>query len=562
MARTLDRLGIRLSTALAASFLVSGCNTPQPMPATAGDTRAQLFDGMGPHRRATSTTSPEAQAYFDQALTWTYAFNHDEAIRSYRHAAELDPDFALAWWGVALCNGPHINNPAMTDARSELAWRAACSAEAAALNASEVERALIEAVATRYAWPAPADRRPLDEAYAASMRRVHERYPDDNDVTVLYVESLMDLQPWDLWTPDGSPKGNTVEIVRLLEQVLADDPDHPGAAHLYIHAVEASGDPGRALTAANTLRELVPASGHLTHMPSHIDAQVGHWSEAAVANRKAVLSDRAYRSQSPTQDFYRAYMLHNQQFLSFVCMMLGRSEESIAAGKAAIDTLPRSWVKDNASLIDGYLTVHMDALKRFGKWEAILALDTPPSHLPFTTAMWRCNRALALAALGRMDEAQAESRRFDEAAAAVPEGALAQINPARTVLSIARHVLDGELAYARRDYGTAERELRAAVALEDTLLYMEPPDWMLPVRHTLGTVLLDAGKPAEAEAVYREDLIVWPENGWALLGLAQSLERQGKSDEARVARHRLDRAWADRDITPHATCLCAPRGDT
>ncbi|MBL9148630.1 MAG: hypothetical protein JNM94_08055 [Phycisphaerae bacterium] len=549
----------RIVAAALASFLSSwplGCATTPPAPA---ESKAQLFDGMGSYRRPTSTSNAEAQRYFDQGHLWAYAFNHDEAVRSFEKAAELDPTFALAWWGVALCHGPHINNPVMTEERSRLAYDAAAKATALAAHAPPMERDLVVAVAARYAWPAPADRRPLDEAYAAAMERVHRTYPTDNDIATLYAESLMDLQPWDLWTLEGTPKGRTLEIVALLEGVLARDPSHPGAAHLYIHAVEASNDPGRAKREAAFLRTAVPASGHLTHMPSHIDVRVGAWSAAAVANRNAIAADAAYRRLSPRQDFYQGYMLHNNQFLAFTCMMLGRSEEAIDAGQAAVSTLPPEWIEKNASLIDGYMTVHMDALKRFGRWDDLLALEMPPPYLPYTRAMWRFNRAVALAAKGDLTGAEAERAAFVAAVAQVPATSIAQINPASRVLELAALMLEGEIAYARKDYAVAERALRDAVAIEDTLLYMEPPDWMQPVRHTLGVVLLDAGKPADARRVYEEDLRRWPENGWSLVGVAAACDALCDTAGAADARDRAARAWPDADITPHATCLCAPQ---
>lgn len=522
--------------------------------------RAQLFDGMGSHHRTVSTASAEAQRYFDQGLTWAYAFNHDEAIRSFERAAELDPTLAMAWWGVALCHGPHINNAAMTAERSRLAWDALQRAVRLKGGASPVEQALIEALGARYAWPAPSDRRSLDEAYAAAMQEVYRQFPADVDVATLYAESLMDLQPWDLWTTTGEPKGRAAEIADVLEGVLATAPNHPGATHLYIHAVEASREPQRAVGAADALRSLVPASGHLTHMPSHIDVRIGRWSDAAEANRRAIAADAAYRQRSLRQNFYHVYMVHNAQFLAFTCMMLGRSEEAISAAKSAVTMLPASWIRENASLIDGYMTVHMDALKRFGKWDELLKLEAPPRCLPYTRAMWRFNRAVALAAQGNVAGAEQERKRFIAACDRVPENAVAHINPARRVLTLARHMLDGEIAYARRDYATATRELRSAIEIEDNLQYMEPPDWMQPVRHTLGVVLMDAGSYDEAEAVYREDLARWPENGWALLGLALAQEKQGKTALAADSRARFDKVWAAADIRPHATCLCAPQG--
>lgn len=539
--------------------LAGGCAAQSSRLSASAPSRPQLFEGLGPHQRAVSTKSAEAQAYFDQGLNWAFAFNHDEAIRSFEHAAALDPTLAIAWWGAALCHGPHINYPMMTEAQSKAAWEALQKAQKLAAGASPVERALIDALAARYAWPAPADRRPLDEAYAAAMQKAHAQFPDDLDVTTLYAESLMDLQPWDLWTVKGEPKGRALEIVGLLEQVLEKNPSHPGAAHFYIHAVEASHEPQRAIAAADALRNLVPASGHLTHMPSHIDVRVGRWADAAAANHRAIAADVAYRRLSPQQGFYRIYMAHDEQFLAFVCMMLGRSEEAIASAKSAVSTFPPEWIKENATLIDGYLTVYMDALKRFGKWGELLALDAPPEYLPYTTAMWRFNRSVALAAKGEVAAAEQERARFETAFEKVPESAMAQINPARRVLTLARHMLDGEIAYAKKNYDVAVRELRAAAEIEDNLQYMEPPDWMQPVRHTLGVVLIDAGRYDEAEKAYREDLARWPENGWSLLGLARAQEQQGHTAQAAETRARLDKVWATSDIRPHASCLCAPK---
>ncbi|HEX2973665.1 MAG TPA: hypothetical protein VHP11_15125 [Tepidisphaeraceae bacterium] len=521
---------------------------------------APQFAGIGSHHRAVSTKSTMAQKYFDQGLTWAFAFNHDEAIRSFEEAARQDPQLAIAWWGVALCYGPHINFPILPEEQAKAAWAALTRAQQLKPQASPVEQALIDALAARYANPSPADRSGLDQAYAAAMGKVHQEYPDDPDVAVLYAESLMDLQPWDMWTNDGKPKGRTLEVIAVLEKVLAQYPTHPGAAHLYIHAVEASPDAGRGLASADVLRDLVPISGHLRHMPSHIYARVGKWPEAVEANRKAIAADAEYRQLSPRQGFYMAYMQHNQGFRAFACMMLGRSEEAIAAGHDAVTILPADWVKQNASIIDGYLTVHMDALKRFGKWDQILALPSPPKHLPFTTAMWRANRTVALAAKGKVEDAAAERAEFARAVENVPQKAMAQQNPAHVVLKLATRVVDGEIAYARRDYKTAAEELKAAVELEDNLRYIEPPDWMIPVRHTLGAVYLDAGEPAEAERVYREDLNRWPKNGWSLLGLSKALERQGKDEEARTVRMEYATAWKEADFKPHSSCLCTPPG--
>jgi tetratricopeptide (TPR) repeat protein len=525
-----------------------------------------LFDGMGTHRRRITTSSAEAQRYFDQALVWAYAFNHDEAIRSFEHAARLDPACAMAWWGAALCHGPHINNPAMDRARSTAAWDALAKARALVAGASPVERRLIEALAARYADPAAGslpltfeERAPLDRAYAAAMKAVYDTYPDDTDVATLYAEALMDLRPWDLWDgATGEPRPETPEVVAVLERVLAADPDHPGANHLYVHAVEASRRPERAVGAADRLRRLVPASGHLVHMPAHIDVRTGRWDQAAEQNRQAAAIDAAYRARSPHQEFYRLYMAHNHHFLAYACMMLGRRDEAIDAARAMIAAVPAEWARENAALIDGYYPIEIEALLRFGQWDRLLAMEHPPEFLPITTALWRYARAASLGALGRLDEADAERERFRAAVAGVPAGAMMAINPASTVLAIAGHVLDGELAFRRGDTDGAVRHLREAVRIEDTLRYMEPPDWVQPARHSLGAVLLAAGRVDDAEKVYREDLARWPGNGWSLYGLWQCLERRGDAGAAE-AEARFKEAWRHADTRLHATCLCIPK---
>jgi tetratricopeptide (TPR) repeat protein len=292
-------------------------------------------------------------------------------------------------------------------------------------------------------------------------------------------------------------------------------------------------------------------------MPSHIYARVGKWDQAIDSNRKAIAADRDYKKISPKQGFYMAYMQHNQGFLSFACMMAGRSEEAIKASKAAVTMLPAEWVKENATAIDGYLAVHMDALKRFGKWDEILALPAPPAHLPFTTAMWRANRTVAYAAKRQIKEAVTERARFEEAVNKVPAESMAQMNPAKTVLTLATHVVDGEIAFASKDHKTAIDKLTAAAKMEDDLRYIEPPDWMVPARHALGAIYLDAGKPAEAERTYRDDLQRWPNNGWSLLGLSQALEKQGKTDEAKKVRAQHEKAWTNADFKCETSCMCA-----
>lgn len=533
--------------------LVAGCATHGGLAS-----KPQLFDGMGPHTRPVDAAAPSAQQYFDQGLTWAYAFNHDEAIRSFREAARLDPNMAMAWWGVALCNGPHINFPMMTPEQSRDASDAMRRAESLAAAARPVDRALIAALSTRYADPPPVDRRPLDLAYADAMRAVYAAHRDDADVATLYAESLMDLQPWDLWNDDGAPKGRTSEILGVLESALALNPSHPGANHLYVHALEASPHPERANAAADRLRTLVPASGHLVHMPAHIDVQVGRWAAASDQNEAAMRADAAYRRRSPRQGFYHIYMAHNPHFLAWSSMMEGRSARALEAARAAIDSVPETYGRENAAMVDGYMCIALDAMKRFGQWDDMLREPAPPEYWPAARAHWHFSRGLAFAAKGDIVAAEGAQKALRDAIARTPAEATFVISPTRDVLAVADHMLAGEIATRRGRVDEAVRELSLAVQREDALRYMETPEWAQPVRHTLGAVLLDAGRAAEAEQVYREDLRIWPENGWSLYGLAAALRAQGKAAEADAVDARFAKAWARADVTIDSTCACIP----
>lgn len=543
---------------LAALSALPGCAAAQHAGASTAPPRVRLFDGLGSHHRKITTSSREAQRYFDQGLTWAYAFNHDEAIRSFTRAAELDPRCAIAWWGVALCNGPHINNPIVTPQRAQAAWHAVQQALALQDGASKVEQRLIQAVAQRYADPAPPDRRTLDEAYALAMEKVRGEFPADDDVATLFAEALMNLQPWDLWTPLGEPKARTLDILAALECVQQRNPKHPGASHLYIHAVEAGPHPEKAVAAADFLRNAVPIAGHLVHMPSHIDVQTGRWAQAADQNVKAIAADRRYHALAPRQEFYRVYMSHNHHFLAFASMMEGRYAAALRAAREMIAGVPDDFARSNAALVDPSFNIVLEVQMRFGKWDALLAAPPPPDYLPISTALWRFMRGVALAAKGQLAEAQREQSEFRAAAAKVAPDAMMAINPARKIIDIANHVLAGELAYRQGDSSTAIAELRSAAAVEDSLLYMEPPDWLLPTRHILGAFLLDAGRIDEAEQVYREDLHAWPENGWSLHGLARCARTRSAADTAELER-RFARAWRRADTPIQASCLCAVR---
>lgn len=541
-----------------AMSLPAGCRSTSPTEVShdPGQTSPRLFDGMGKTHRSIATSSPDAQRWFDQGLVWSFAFNHDEAIRAFQQAAALDPDNPMPWWGIALCNGPHINNPAMPPERSKAAWDALQRAQERKGRAGPAERALIDALARRYADAPPADRRPLDEAYAAAMRTVYREHPADPDVGVLFAESLMDLQPWDLWTLDGQPKGAAPEIIAVLEAVLARAPEHPGACHLYIHAVEASPHPEKADAAANILRTAVPAAGHLVHMPSHIDVQLGRWAMAADQNRAAIEADRGYRKISPKQGFYTIYMAHNHHFLAFASMMEGRKAAAHQAARDMIAGVPAEFIQKQPAAIDPYLMVELDVLKRFGEWDELLRQPRPAETLPITTAYWHYARGVALAAKGDVPGAQREQQAFRAAVEKVPADAMMAINSARKVLAIAEQVLAGEIALARRQIDDSVAALREAVRIEDELLYMEPPEWIQPARHTLGAVLVAAGRHEEAEKVYRQDLERWPENGWSLHGLAACLRERKAHDEAEKVEARFRNTWARADVRIGSSCLC------
>ncbi|HZN32882.1 MAG TPA: tetratricopeptide repeat protein [Pirellulaceae bacterium] len=517
-----------------------------------------LFDGLGDFGRKITTTSPQAQRYFNQGLCWLYAFNHDEAIRSFHHATTLDPQAAMPWWGIAVASGPHINNPVVSTEKAKSAWTALAKAKERSAGASKIERALIEALASRYADPQPDDRKPLDEAYATAMRKVWQANPTDADVGALFAESLMDLRPWDQWQPAGKPQPGTEEVVNTLQAVLTQTPNHPLALHLYIHAVEASPHPELAAAPADRLRNLQPGLGHLVHMPSHIDVRLGHWAAAIEANRKAIEADGKYREQVPQQYFYRVYIAHNHHMLAFAAMMRGQSRLAIDEIDAMVKGIPPQWLKDNATAADGFASMPLEVLVRFGRWDEVLAAPEPPEHLPLSRALRHVSRGIAFAAKGQSDTARAEQQAFLAARKLVPGNVTFGNNKAAELMNVAEKLLAGEILWRDGKNDAAFSALREAIKLEDQLRYSEPPDWIHPVRHALGATLLAAGRAAEAEAVYREDLAKLPSNGWSLYGLAECLKQQGKLAESRELEARFREVWKDADIRITSSCYCQP----
>jgi len=520
--------------------------------------REPLFDGLGSRSRDVTTASPETQRFFDQGLKFLFAFNHDEAIRSFRQAAEFDQACAMAWWGIAYACGPHINNPAVDEAHAHQGSDALAKARACAPGASPVERSLIDALTKRYADPPPVDRKGLDQAYARAMRAVWTKYPGDTDVGALYAEALMDLRPWDLWTHDGQPQPGTGEVTKVLDDVLAREKDHPLALHLYIHLYEASPHPGKADSAANRLRDFQPGLAHLVHMPSHIDVRRGRWKEAESANEKAIASDEAYRKIRPNQGFYRMYMLHNHQMLAFAAVMRGESARAIRAVDEMIAAVPPDWARQNAVLADGTLALPLEIRMRFGRWNEVLAAPEPTGIFPAARAFRHAARGSALAATGKVAEARHELDAFRTAKKKVPDSAVIVVNKAVDVLEVAEHFVTGEVLYREGKPEEAFAAFGEAVRREDALRYAEPPDWIIPVRHALGAALLQSGRYAEAERIYRDDLKRHPENGWSLFGLSRSLALQGQTGEASRIRARFDQAWADADVKLSSSCFCQP----
>jgi tetratricopeptide (TPR) repeat protein len=531
-----------------------------PAAAGAPEPTARLFNGLGDHHRTVTTSSKEAQQFFNQGLNFLYAFNHDEAIRSFQEAATLDPKCAMAWWGIAYANGPHINNPVVPPERARAAWEALTEAKENVAAGTEAEKALIAALGKRYANLQPEDRRALDEAYASAMREAWQQFPKDADIGALFAEALMDLRPWDLWKGDGKPQPQTPEIIAALEKVMEFAPKHPLALHLYIHALEASPEPGKADEPADRLRHLAPALGHLVHMPSHIDIRRGRWQEAVEANRRAIQADANYRALAPSQGFYRIYMAHNHHMLAFAAIMTGQSQLAMREIRTLLAGIPKDWlaVKANAAFVDGFFALPFEAQMRFGQWGDVLKEPEPDECFPVARTLWRCARGIAYAATGKVKEAREEQTAFRDGASKVAKEAQVGNNNAGDVLAVAEWMLEGEILLREGKLKEAVAALREAAAKEDKLKYDEPPDWLQPVRHALGAVLLHQGAFAEAEQVYREDLRRWPENGWSLYGLARTLDAMGRKEEAAAVRARFQKVWQHADVEITSSCYCQP----
>ena len=391
------------------------------------------------------------------------------------------------------------------------------------------------------------------------MRSLHKRYPADADIGAMFAESLMDLRPWDLWTQAGKPQPGTPEIVSTLEHVMKVSPDHPLALHLYIHAVEASPNPGKATKAADRLRMRQPGLGHMVHMPSHIDVRTGRWKDAANANLRAIRADHEYTEHSPNQGFYRLYMAHNSHMLMFAAMMRGQRQVALDAIDEAVDSVPAEWAKEFNFIADGFIAMPMEVRVRFGMWDEVLQMPEPPDYFPMARTMRHAARAISYAAKGETNPARGEFSMFMAARKRVPKGWSFGNNSADHLLQVAYHQVAGEILVAEGKMDKGIAELRKAVVVEDQLRYDEPPDWIQPSRHTLGAALMRAGKFSEAEKVYRADLAKLPGNGWSLYGLSEALREQGKAQESMMFRDKFEVMWADADTKISSSCMCMPR---
>ena len=546
---------------------------------------SDYFD-LGSHTRAVSTNSPEAQLWFDRGLVWCYGYNHDEAVACFKKAVAADSDCAMAHWGIAYAAGPNYNKPweAFDDADLAeslgLAHAAARDALARQEGATVLEQALIGALQHRYPADTPAeDLNIWNDDYANAMREVYASFSDDLDVCTLFAEAIMNRTPWALWDlKSGAPAegADTAEAITVLEKALqqveaAGEERHPGLLHMYIHLMEMSPHPERALRAGDTLRGLVPDAGHLQHMPTHIDVLCGHYDNVVVSNTRAIVADRKYLESEGALNFYSLYRCHNYHFKLYGAMFLGQYKAALEAADEMIATLPEALLKVEsppmADWVEGFVPMKLHVLIRFGKWREIVEAPLPENQELFcvTTAMTHYAKGVARATLGDVAAAEEEKRIFEAAVTRVPATRYVFNNTCLDILAVAGAMLNGELEYRKGNFDTAFQHLRNAVELDDNLPYDEPWGWMQPARHALGALLLEQERIAEAEAVYRADLgfddtlsraCQHPDNVWSLHGFHECLHRLGKTDEAKMVKLRLDLAAARADVPIKASCFC------
>jgi tetratricopeptide (TPR) repeat protein len=508
---------------------------PEPKP-------VEIYSGLGTWHHATSTKNPEAQKFFDQGLRMTYGFNHEEAVRSFKRAAELDPQMAMAWWGVAYALGPNINLDVDPD-REKAAYEATQKALELAKNAPQNERDYIATLAARYSNDPKADLKQLSRDYSKAMNDLMKKYPDDLDAATLYAESMMDLHPWKFWSADGKPAEGTLEIVSVLESVLKRNPNHPGAIHYYIHAVEASPHPERALAYAPSLPKLMPMAGHLVHMPAHIYERVGNYDAAARANVDASAADEAYFKATGVQGVYSMYYAHNLDFLAIANSMQGRYADAIATTKKLVD-FSAPMVK-MMPMLEPIAAKNLLMWERFSKWDEIMKAPQPDASMSSTLAFWHWARAMAFVGRGDSGNAESEEKAFLDQAKSIPADSMSSLNPTRTIIAVADNELRARIAEAKHDNDSAIDFYNKAIAAEDALAYDEPPQWFHPVRESLGGFLLRSKNYTEAERVFRADLERNKNSGRSLFGLIESLKAQKKTVEA--VQRQFQNAWKNAD---------------
>lgn len=554
----------RLYGALLVAVLAAGCATT---PGASDLVNAEeLLDILEPHAlevdpigsygRPISATGPESQEWFNQGLRYYYGFNHDQAAACFARAAQASPQSPMAWWGIAQSFGIDVNNPVVTP--EEAAWASIAIAKASELSdtAPPVEQALIAATAKRALATLPEDRSGIDLEYSDALRAAHAAHPADSDLAVLYAESMMLCQPWAYWTPEGEPLDQALETVEVLESAMEMDPNNPGANHLYIHIMEASREPGRAEAAADRLATQMPGSGHLVHMPSHIYVLVGRYDDAVRANQRASELDQAYFNAYENPTFYRIYYIHNLQFVAYAAMLEGRLELALQYADEMEARMPVQEHMAMAFVLDGLFAMKAHVLVRFGRWEEILDL---PEHDDFrlaSRAMRRYARTVALANLGRTEEARAELTHLDEAAAQVPEEWMISFNPAGVVLDLARGVAEAEILWREGRPNEALELLAECADTERNLIYTEPPAWPIPVRHAIGAIQVATGDSKGAIETYQQDLKRLPNNAWSLLGLQQAFDLAGYEGRSEALAGSVEAAWARADEVAPASCYC------
>lgn len=548
-------------TLLSSMVLAGACATQDAqLPPVSDPKLPMLLDRLGDYRRPAATESIEARRWFDQGMALMLGYNFDGAIASFREATRIDPEFAMAWWGIGYAAGPNQNNPAIDPPKDQWSYAAAQKAFELREREQGANRALIEALVARYQQPTPEDLTEQNEAYLEAMRKVYAEFPLDPDVAAWTAEAMICLQPWTYWTLAGEPVERTPEFRAILEQVMQRHPNHPAANHLYIHTMESSPWPELAEPAADRLGTLIPAAGHLVHMPSHIWMQTGRYDDAADCNRRAAALDDAWFEGDPNAGEYRVYMAHNRHFLAWAAMMQGRKREALSAARAIWTEVPEPLMVALAPFSDGVAASKWHVMVRFGLWEEILQEPAPPEWAKVNQAMRHYARGIAYANTERIDEARAEAAHYAEALDKLDEvERKIGSQPAATALEIGRLVLAGETAFKAGDRAGGLAKLAEAVAAEEQLVYAEPVPWMMPARHAYGALLIVDGKHQQAEQVFLRDLEVFPANGWALLGLRDALRGQGRMAEADYADAAFRTAWQSADVIPPAACYCGAR---